>query len=393
MSNLLKTRNEVYSQMKNIMDIASDKRSEGDYAKYDSLELEYNKLTKQIEQEVRFDAINSKMGEVLDKRAVNSKTSAGDDEYRSAFMTYVRTGNMDELRQLNSFSSAEGGINVPVILLNTIQRTLAQNSVMRRIGARVIQTTSTTTLPIVGSGVTAVFKDQNPSASYSETDVSFSSATLGAYKGTALIKVSEELLQDASTDLESTLAAEIGVGFGNLEEKAFVSGSGTAEPRGILRYTTAGGNAALSQNLGSSTGSALLDNMIAAYYKMPGNRRQEACWIVGDGLASQMRQLKASTSGVYLWEVSVQAGQPDLFLGRPVYTTYAAPATWQATTGVMGALLYPQHFVIGDRGGFSLQRLNELYAAEGNVGWRAHKRFDSALTDGNSLVKLVANVA
>jgi HK97 family phage major capsid protein len=393
MSNLLKTRNEVYSQMKNIMDIASDKRSEGDYAKFDALENEYNKLTKQIEAEVRFDAINGKMGEVLDKRAINSKTGPSEDEYRSAFLTYVRTGNTDELRQLNSFSTSEGGVNVPVILLQTIQRTLLQNSVMRRIGARTIQTTSTTTLPIVGSGVTAVFKDQNPSASYSETDVSFSSATLGAYKATALIKVSEELLQDASTDLESTLAAEMGIGFGNLEEKAFVSGSGTNEPRGILRYTTAGGNAALSQNLGSSTGSALLDNMIAAYYKMPGNRRQEAVWIVGDGLASQMRQLKASTAGTYLWEVSVQAGQPDLFLGRPVYTTYAAPATWQSTTGVMGALLYPQHFVIGDRGGYSLQRLNELYAAEGNIGWRAHKRFDSALTDGNSLVKLVANVA
>ncbi len=52
MSNLLKTRNEVYSQMKAIMDTASDKRSEGDYAKYDALETEYKKLTQAIEAEV-----------------------------------------------------------------------------------------------------------------------------------------------------------------------------------------------------------------------------------------------------------------------------------------------------------------------------------------------------
>jgi len=380
--------------MKAIMDTASDKRSEGDYAKYDALETEYKKLTQAIEAEVRFDAINSKMGEVLDKRAVNSKTGPSEDEYRSAFLHYARTGEMDELRQLNSFSTSEGGANVPTILVQTIQRTLAQTSVMRNIGARVINTTSTTTLPIVSSGVTAVFKDQNPSASYSDTDVAFSSVTLGAYKATALIRVSEELLQDASTDLESTLAAEIGTGFGNLEEKAFISGSGTNEPRGILRTTTAGGNAVLTQNLGPSTGSGLLDNMIAAYYKMPSNRRQEACWIVGDGLASQMRQLKATTGGTYLWEISVQAGSPDRFLGLPVYNTYAAPATWATgTTNPVGALLYPKHFVIGDRGGYSLQMLKELYAAEGNVGWRAHKRFDCALTDGNSLVKLYANLA
>jgi len=391
MSNLLQDRNTVYGEMKSIMSL--ENRSEGDFAKYNELEAKYSSLTKQIEAEVRFDAIKSSMGAALDKRAVGSSKTGNDEEIRSAFLNYVRTGDVSEIRNINSFSSTEGGVNVPVILLGQIQKALLENSVMRRIGARVIGTTSTTTLPITNTAPTALWKDQNPSASYAETPQTFSSATLGAYKLTALIKISEEVLQDAATDLESTVASNLGVSFGNAEETAFVSGSGVLQPTGLFRTTTAGGNSTLSQNLGSSTGSALLDNMIAAYYKMPGNRRQEACWIVGDGLASQMRQLKASTSGVYLWETSVQAGQPDLFLGRPVYTTFAAPASWQSTTGVMGALLYPQHYVIGDRGGYSLTRLNELYAAEGNVGYKAYKRVDAVLTDGNSLVKLVANVA
>jgi len=391
MSNLLQDRNTVYGEMKSIMSL--ENRSEGDFAKYNELEAKYSSLTKQIEAEVRFDSIKSSMGAALDKRAVGSSKTGNDEEIRSAFLNYVRTGDVSEIRNINSFTSTEGGVNVPVILLGQIQKALLENSVMRRIGARVIGTTSTTTLPITNTAPTALWKDQNPSASYAETPQTFSSATLGAYKLTALIKISEEVLQDAATDLESTVASNLGVSFGNAEETAFVSGSGVLQPTGLFRTTAAGGNNALSQNLGSSTGSALLDNMIAAYYKMPGNRRQEACWIVGDGLASQMRQLKASTAGTYLWETSVQAGTPDLFLGRPVYTTFAAPASWQSTTGVMGALLYPQHYVIGDRGGYSLTRLNELYAAEGNVGYKAYKRVDAVLTDGNSLVKLVANVA
>jgi hypothetical protein len=377
--------------MKHIM--ALENRSEADFAKYNELEAKYSALTKQIEAEVRFDTIKVKMDEVLDKRAVSGGKGSNDEEIRSAFINYVRTGDVSEIRNINSFTSAEGGVNVPVILLGQIQKALLENSVMRRIGASVINTTSTTTLPITNNAPTALWKDQNPSASYAETPQTFSSATLGAYKLTALIKISEEVLQDASTDLESTVASNLGVAFGNAEEIAFVSGSGVLQPTGLFRTTTAGGNSALSQNLGSSTGSALLDNMIAAYYKMPGNRRQEAVWVVGDGLASQMRQLKASTAGTYLWEVSTQAGQPDLFLGRPVYTTFAAPTSWQATTGVMGALLYPQHYVIGDRGGYQLTRLNELYAAEGNVGYKAMKRVDATLTDGNSLVKLIASVA
>ena len=391
MSKLLQERNTVYGEMKHIMSL--ENRSEGDFAKFNELETKYSDLTKQIEAEVRFDTIKNKMDEVLDKRVVSNGHGTSDDEIRSAFINYVRTGDVSEIRNINSFTSAEGGVNVPTILNNTIQRALAENSVMRRIGARVIGTTSTTTLPLANTAPTALWKDQNPSGSYTETAQAFSSATLGAYKLTALIKISEELLQDASTDLEATVAGNLGVAFGNAEELAMVSGSGVLQPTGIFRTTTAGGNSVLSQNLGASTGSGLLDNLIAAYYKMPGNRRQEAVWVVGDGLASQMRQLKASTAGTYLWTVSVESGQPDLFMGRPVVTTFAAPAAWQSTTGVMGALIYPQHYVIGDRGGYSLQRLNELFAQEGNIAYRAYKRVDAVLTDGNSLVKLVANLA
>ena len=86
-------------------------------------------------------------------------------------------------------------------------------------------------------------------------------------------------------------------------------------------------------------------------------------------------------------------GQPDLFLGRPCYTTQAAPTAWQSTAGIMGVLVYPEHYVIGDRGGYQFTRLNELYADEGNVGYRASKRTDAVLTDGNSLVRFKASAA
>jgi HK97 family phage major capsid protein len=339
------------------------------------------------------------MEKALDKRSItsNSKTNS-DDEIRAAFINYVRTGDVSEIRNINSFTSAEGGVNVPTILFGTIQKALADSSVMRRIGAKIISTTSTTTLPLANTAPTALWKNQSNapgnSGSYDDTPQTFGNASLGAYKLTALMRISDELLQDAATDIEGTVAANVGTAFGNAEEIAFVSGSGVLQPTGLFRITAAGGNNVLTQNLGSASGSAaILDAMIDGYYKMPGNRRQEAVWVVGDGLAAVMRKAKASTAGTYLWETSVQLGAPDLFLGRPVYTTQAAPTAWQSTAGVMGALLYPQHYVIGDRGGYQFQRLNELFAAEGNVGYRASKRTDAVLTDGNSLVKFVASAA
>ena len=390
MSNLLKTRNEVYGAMKSIMDLST--RSADDLGKYDALESQYISLTKQIEAEVRFDSIKASMDATFDKRVVTNGKTSNDQEIRSAFLNYVRSGDMSEIRNINSFTNVEGGINVPVVLFPAIEKALAENSVMRRIGAKVITTTSTTNLPLANTAPTALFAAESPSGSYVETPQLFGSATLSAYKLTALLKISDELLQDASTDLEATVAANVGTAFGNAEETSFVSGSGVGQPLGLFRTTTAGGNSALTQNLGSASGS-ILDGMIDGYYKMPGNRRQEAVWIVGDGLASAMRKVKANTAGTYLWETSAQLGQPDTFLGRPVYTTFAASSTWQPTAGVIGALLYPKHYVIGDRGGYQFQRLNELYAQEGNIGYRATKRFDSVLLDGNSLVKFISNVA
>ena len=394
---LLSDRNSVYEEMKAIM--SSENRSEGDLAKYDALEAKYKTLTNAIEAEVRFDAIKGNMDKALDKRAISNGKSGNEDEYRSAFLNYARTGRMDEIRaitNINAYASVEGGVNMPTILFSTIQKTIAELSVMRQAGINILNTTSTTTLPIVGSGITAVFTKEaggptSNSGSYSDTLPTFSSATLAAYKATALVRISEELLNDASTDLEATLATEIGTAFSNLEERSLVSGSGVSQPTGLFRNTTAGGNSVLTQNLGSQSGS-FLDNIINAYYKMQGAKRQQSVWVVSDGLAAAMRTAKASTAGTFLWDTSVQVGQPDRFLGLPVYTTFALPSTWQAGN-VGGGLLYPKHFTLGIRGGMSLQVLRELYAAEGNVGYRAYQRYDCALTDGNSLVKLITNVA
>lgn len=396
--NLLNERSAVYEEMKQIL--SSEARSESGLAKYEALEAKYKQLTNAIEAEVRFDAIKSNMDKALDQRAIstNSKTS-NDEEIRAAFVNYVRTGNVSELRNINSFASSEGGVTIPTILYSAIQRAQADASVMRRIGARVMNTTSTTTLPLTNTAPTALWKNQSnapgDSGSYADTPQTFSSATLNAYKLTALIKISEEVLYDTSTDLEATVAANVGTSFGNAEEIAFVSGSGVLQPLGLFRTTTAGGNSTLSQDLGSASGSvAVLDALIDGFYKMPQNKRADAVWVVGDGLASVMRKAKAiAGTGQYLWETSLQAGSPDTFLGRNVYVTQAAPTAWQSTAGIMGCLVNPNFYVIGDRGGYQFQRLSEVYLDQGNIGYRGTKRVDAVLTDGNALVRFKASAA
>lgn len=93
----------------------------------------------------------------------------------------------------------------------------------------------------------------------------------------------------------------------------------------------------------------------------------EECWF-DDDVTPQL------FNGNYLWQPSVQAGQPDKILGYDVFTTPFAP------TIAGGALAIAfgdfSNYWIGDRGGRTVQRLNELYATNGQVGYVATERVD-----------------
>ena len=97
---------------------------------------------------------------------------------------------------------------------------------------------------------------------------------------------------------------------------------------------------------------------------------------MNDATVSALRKLKDST-GQYLWQPSLMAGMPDTLLGRPVKTSAYMPVIAAgAKTIAFGDFSY---YWIADRQGRSFKRLNELYAATGQVGFLASQRVDGKL--------------
>ena len=89
-----------------------------------------------------------------------------------------------------------------------------------------------------------------------------------------------------------------------------------------------------------------------------------------------LRKLKDG-SGQYLWQPSVQVGQPDTILNRPVQTSAYVPTVEAGAKSIaFGDFGY---YWVADRQGRSFQRLNELYAATGQVGFKATQRVDGKL--------------
>ena len=97
---------------------------------------------------------------------------------------------------------------------------------------------------------------------------------------------------------------------------------------------------------------------------------------MNDSTVKAIRKLKDG-NGQYLWQSSLTAGTPDTLLGRPVYTsTYMPAISASAKTIAFGDF---QYYWIADRQGRSFKRLNELYAATGQIGFLGSQRVDGKL--------------
>ena len=208
--------------------------------------------------------------------------------------------------------------------------------------------------------------DEN--GAYTESDESFGQTTIGAYKLGTAIKISEELLNDSVFDLESYIATEFARRIGTKEEEAFLVGDGQSKPTGVLNSAEAGVTTA-----GTSIS---FDDVMDLYHSLRSVYRSKAVWLLNDTTVKALRKLKDG-NGNYIWQPSVQLGQPDMILNRPYYTSNFVP---DLTAGnkvmAFGDFSY---YWIADRQGRSFKRLNELYAANGQIGFLASQRVDGKL--------------
>ena len=207
---------------------------------------------------------------------------------------------------------------------------------------------------------------------YGESDDVFAQEQIDAHKVGTLIKVSEELLDDSAFDLQSYISKEFTRRIGAKEEEAFLIGDGSKKPTGIL-HATAGAQVGVT-----AAGAAAItaDELIDLYYSLKSPYRKNAIWVLNDGSIRAIRKLK-DLSGQYLWQPGLRQGEPDMLLGKPLYTSaYMPNIAAGAKTILFGDLSY---YWIGDRKGITFKRLNERYADFGQVGFLASKRVDAKL--------------
>ena len=351
-----------------------------DDATYSRMEQEITDLGKEIARLERQEALDAELNRPVNKpltgKPMNgketAKTGRATDEYRQNFWNMMRskTPMPTVMNALQIGTDSEGGYLVPDEYERTLVEALEEENIFRQL-AKIIQTSSgDRKIPVVATKGTASWIDEE--GAYLESDDSFGQVSIGAYKLGTMIKVSEELLNDSVFDLESYISREFARRIGAKEEESFFTGDGTGKPLGVLAET---GGAEVGVTAASAT-AITADELIDLFYSLKAPYRRNAVWVLNDSTIKAIRKLK-DNQGQYHWQPSLTAGAPDLLLGKPARTSAYMPAiAADAKTITFGDFSY---YWIADRQGRSFKRLNELYAATGQVGFLASQRVDGKL--------------
>lgn len=348
---------------------------------FERMEGEFDSLTQRIERGERINGLAPRMD--------RSQALGGDDdddseeepegratarpEYRDAFEAYLRGEDLtaEQRTTLNTATDADGGYAVPEDWGGLLE-SLRESNVIRTL-ANVIQTEGGGPLhyPRVSAAATA------PAITAEEVSIAddgeaFDEVILGAFKYAKIQKASAEMVQDALFNVAEFVARRTGFDMGLSQGTHFVSGTGSGQPQGLLAGATVGVTTA-------SPTAITLDEIIDLVYSVIGPYRGNGAFIARDATHASLRKLKDS-DGQYLWQPSVQSGEPDRLMGYPIYADPAVAAV-AATAVTVGFGDVNRAYTIRDAGGFAIKFLEERYADTDQVAWRVKLRTDAKIVD------------
>lgn len=273
-------------------------------------------------------------------RAIPAELDAeGYKQYKSAFFKMLAGVKHDDLstderKAMQAGSDPDGGYLLPNSTVGRMVTKLFEQSIMRQLAT--VQTISTDKIEGIIDNNEADAGWVSELGTRSDTNTpQVGKWEIQAHEMYAMPKVSQKLIDDASVDVEAWLAAKVADKFARVEGTAFCSGTGVGQPRGLFAYTTAATRddtrawgtfehvvTGASADFHTTKADPLQDLLGA----MKDRYLQRAQWLMRREVRTKIRKLKKATSDEYMWEPSLQAGQPDMLFGYPVRIDQYVPA-------------------------------------------------------------------
>ena len=312
----------------------------------------------------------------------------------ASFEKYLRKGfgalNAEERNILSRGTATQvvgtdalGGYGVPQGFSGEVDIALAFTGELERL-ARAFNTESGNLVPYPTNNDTATDAILTAEAAESTVqDLTLGVVNLNAYKYTSLVKVSEELMQDAGFDLTGFVIEQLGERIARATNSAFTVGTGSSQPSGIVTGSSLGKTAASATAIASGEILDLIYSVNKAY-------RNSASFglMMNDSTVAAVRALGLSVTNDFpVFVPSMAIGEPDRIMGIPVYVNndVAAIATG-AKSIICGDM---SKFIVRSAGNVIVERIDEQYKSAGITAFRAKVRKDSHVLDATAIKHLI----
>ena len=321
---MIEKRNQAWEGAKAFVESKRDKDgllSTEDAATYAAMEQKVKDYGAEIARLQEMEAMEQELakpvntpltGKPMSTTEKPEKTGRASEAYKQAMLTALRTNFRQVSNVLSEGVDANGGYLVPEEYDHRLIDILDEENVMRKLGTR-ITTSGEHKINIAATKPAAAWIEEGGALTFG--DATFDQIILDAHKLHVAIKVTEELLYDNAFNLENYIMQQFGKALANAEEDAFINGTGTGQPLGILAAT---GGADVSVTAKSAT-AITADELIDLIYSLKRPYRKSAAFLLNDQTLAAIRKLK-DNYGQYLWQPSLQAGEPDRILGYAAYT-------------------------------------------------------------------------
>lgn len=380
-------RAELVIQARGIVDLADkEKRSMTDEEQvtYDKILEDVGNISVEIDREQKLLAVEanlSKASEVDGIIKLDGKKKPDEEEFKTeAFRKFIRSGisvlNADEKKALSAGVDEEGGYTIPpeefmVKLLKDVDDLVYMRSVATKYPLKKAASLGVPTLeadPADADWTTELKTGEEDDA------MKFGKREFAPSPFAKRIKISKTLLNKSALPIENIVRQKLAYKFAITEEKAYMTGNGTGQPLGIFVASNDGIPASRDISEDNTATAITFDGLINAKYALKEAYLARATWLFHREALKQIAKLKDADKR-YIWEQSVQVGQPDRLLGRPFYMSEFAPSTFKAGqyVGIIGD--YSFYWII-DALDMQLVRLVELYAETNQIGYIARKEGD-----------------
>lgn len=318
----------------------------------------------------------------------------GSPAYRSAFQAWGKSQGQNALytpeeqeavRTAMSLTGANGGYTLPTVFDPTLIYTGAQTKNPIRQIARVVSGTQNVWHGVSVGAVTSYWTAE--AAAMTEGSPTFSNPSVTAAKLTAYVLGSYEVFEDSN--LLNELPPLIDQSFSNMESAAFISGSGSGAPRGIITAISATAGDLITATTRGTIGGPDIFAMSGA---LPSRYEDSAQWVANKYIYNQIQQLSTASSGALFWTNLNQSTPPEL-LGYPIYKSSTLPNN--TTSGSLVAILGDfSQYLIYDRIGTTVEFVQNVFNSSalptGQRALVAHKRVGGDVTDVNAFIFLKA---